>query len=292
MSAGKLILGTAQLGMPYGINNLAGKPNETEAHAILDVAWDAGIRLLDTAAAYGDAQTVIGQWHRRNAGRRFDVISKFSAEHGTAGPREAIEEMIGTLGVDHLWGLLHHRPGEFRAQPSMLHEMCELRDRQLVNHIGVSVYANEDAGTFSDVPQLDLIQLPFNLLDNWRQRGATITGAAGHGKIVHTRSVFLQGLLFKKPDSFPAALRPLQKHIARLEGIARDFGLDMGAMALGYALRQELVSGVLIGVDSAAQLKKNIADSAREIPNDALDAIDGVVVLETALLSPANWGRA
>ena len=42
----KLIIGTAQFGMPYGIANLKGQIDENEISKILDIAQDNNIYIL------------------------------------------------------------------------------------------------------------------------------------------------------------------------------------------------------------------------------------------------------
>ena len=53
ISSNKLILGTVQFGLDYGINNKLGKPNFKQSCEILSKAFDNGITTLDTAEAYG-----------------------------------------------------------------------------------------------------------------------------------------------------------------------------------------------------------------------------------------------
>ena len=57
----KIILGTAQLGMNYGITNKKGKLNFKESKDILNQAISFGIKTLDKAQNYGDAENLIGQ---------------------------------------------------------------------------------------------------------------------------------------------------------------------------------------------------------------------------------------
>ena len=49
----KMILGTAQFGMDYGIANVSGKPKKKEVFGIIDHAWEKGVRRFDTAPSYG-----------------------------------------------------------------------------------------------------------------------------------------------------------------------------------------------------------------------------------------------
>ena len=57
----RLVLGTVQLGMPYGIANRLGKPSQEVATSIVRTAWSKGIREFDTAQGYGDSETVLGK---------------------------------------------------------------------------------------------------------------------------------------------------------------------------------------------------------------------------------------
>ena len=67
MSIHKLILGTAQFGLNYGINNVIGKPTLDKANQILELAFEKGIRTLDTAGAYLDSHKVIVLVTNRNS---------------------------------------------------------------------------------------------------------------------------------------------------------------------------------------------------------------------------------
>ena len=62
----KLILGTVQFGLEYGINNLKGKPDKKTVFEILSYANNKGIKYLDTAELYGDAHNLIGEFHKSN----------------------------------------------------------------------------------------------------------------------------------------------------------------------------------------------------------------------------------
>jgi aryl-alcohol dehydrogenase-like predicted oxidoreductase len=60
MKLSKLCLGTAQLGLDYGVNNLTGKPRFEESRAIIQTALESGITAFDTAPAYGDSEEILG----------------------------------------------------------------------------------------------------------------------------------------------------------------------------------------------------------------------------------------
>ena len=56
----QLVLGTAQLGLDYGITNTNGKPKLTQSLEIIKQALDNDINIFDTARAYGDSEYILG----------------------------------------------------------------------------------------------------------------------------------------------------------------------------------------------------------------------------------------
>ena len=61
MNYSKLMLGTVQFGMDYGIANTSGKPDAATVKQILFEAFENGVNALDTAPEYGDSEEVIGK---------------------------------------------------------------------------------------------------------------------------------------------------------------------------------------------------------------------------------------
>jgi aryl-alcohol dehydrogenase-like predicted oxidoreductase len=111
------------------------------------------------------------------------------------------------------------------------------------------VYTNEEGIQASSDPNIDIVQLPFNLLDNLYQRNEVLQQLKAHGKEVHIRSVLLQGLLLMEEEAMPVKLRPLWKYIAALKEIAAEFKISLHQLALTYALQNNLIDRVLIGVE-------------------------------------------
>src|SRR3989338_7667478 len=77
MNISKMVLGTVQLGLDYGINNPRGKPSKNESLAMLARAHEQGIRVFDTAFGYGDAEEIIGEFiMTKKLGDQARIISK------------------------------------------------------------------------------------------------------------------------------------------------------------------------------------------------------------------------
>jgi aryl-alcohol dehydrogenase-like predicted oxidoreductase len=284
----KIILGTVQFGLNYGVNNLKGKPEINEIYKILNLAAEHGINVLDTADAYGDASDIIGSFHRKYD-HRFLINSKFRV-----GDQESLSDHVSNslevLGVDYLNVYFYHSYSDaILADQGSNHEFLGLKKLGKVKKIGLSVYDNDQFRWAVDNDHIDVIQLPFNLLDNYRQRGELLQYAKKMSKEIQVRSVFLQGLFFKPFEDYPEKLKPLIKYVKEIQDIASGCDLSVGELALAYTFSQSEIHNIIIGVDNKIQLENNIKDIRRHLPEDVKARIDEIHVLESELLYPYNW---
>jgi aryl-alcohol dehydrogenase-like predicted oxidoreductase len=285
----KIILGTVQFGLEYGINNHSGKPGIATVTSILDLAFENGIHLLDTAEAYGNSQEVIGEYHRRSS-RKFGIITKFSDKRNDLSDDliARVTQNMKILDVDFLSGYMFHSFRDFETYyDSFKDQLSELKKIGAVKKFGVSIYTNEEFAKLLAYPGIDFIQLPFNLLDNNSQRSELITKAKQAGIEIHTRSVFLQGLFFKK--DLPEKLKALAPYLGEIRRISSDHKISLEDLALNYVVQQSTVDRVLIGVDTPEQLKTNLASLKNRISTGAIDEIDRLRITETELLNPSTW---
>lgn len=289
--ANKLILGTVQFGLEYGINNRFGKPKEEEVSKILKLAYEEKIHLLDTAEAYGNSQEVIGNYHRANADR-FEIITKFSAGRADLSKdiKERVLQNLKTLQVNSLYGYMFHSFTDFeKYYPVYKNDIKQLKSDGLIKKFGVSIYTNSEFEKVLNVDGINLIQLPFNLLDNNFQRAHLISQAKSKGIEIHTRSAFLQGLFFKDADQLSGNLVSLKSYLNRIKIIAQQIHSDLKTLALNYCVAQKNIDFVLIGVDVVGQLTENIASINQSVDSSVYDQIDTLQVMETDMLNPSNW---
>ncbi len=287
----KIILGTVQLGLDYGINNHSGKPSKQRAFQILENAHNFGITKLDTAESYGNSEYIIGDFHKENPNKIFDVITKLAANSDLA-PKNFmrhIAESCNRLYVDRLYGYMFHNYKSFKDKEGLYEQLLLAKDKGLIKKAGISLYNNEELeDVLEHYNNFDLIQIPFNLLDNASKRQNVLEKAKEKNVEVHTRSVFLQGVFFKKIKSLPKKLEPLGTYLITLENIMLENDIDTQALALNYVLQKNYIDNVLIGVETPEQLVNNIkaCNNDNHIPHDIIDAI---IVKEKELLNPSNW---
>lgn len=289
LSVEQIVLGTVQLGMPYGINNQNGKPSQEQAFAILDEAWRRGVRELDTAAGYGDSETIIGSWEK-SRGHQFKIMSK-AAELNEKNFVEKIQQSCKNLGVETLEGFYFHKFSDFREM-SKSSLLSEVKTRGLIKNLAVSLYDIEDLRLAVSHPDVDVIQLPYNLLDRSEQKRNLLKDAKTKGKRIYARSVFLQGLFFMDTFKLPAGLTPLKENLNELHEISQRNDLSMDLLALNFVLQSSCVDKALIGVESLEQLTKNLnAILPSGIDVGVLETVNAMKVGQDHLLNPANWGN-
>ena len=286
MGAEKIILGTVQLGLPYGINNALGKPNLKNALNIFALAKEYSVQTLDTAEAYGNAIEVIGKFHMLDS-FRFQIISKFKYSRGQ-NIKLSVQNTLQTLQIDQLFAYLLHDADQL-AENEVKDNFNELKSSKLIYYAGVSIYTNKQFEQAILAEHIDVIQIPYNILDNHNLRGQLITEAKRKGKVIHVRSVFLQGLFFMKKENLPLKLIPLQKYLSGVQSLCDKFDISVEEVALNYVMANESIDGVLIGVESSNQLIKNLNAINTKIPDEIDDFINRIIVKETELLNPANW---
>lgn len=286
-----MILGTVQFGFDYGINNIKGKPTDDTIKDILDSAYLKGIRFLDTAEAYGDSQLRIGNYHS-NSSFKFNVITKFkSSVKGLPNKiEERVLENIRSLNVSNLYSYMFHSFEDFDRYFSQYRKaLIRLKDIGSIKKIGVSIYTNDEFEKVLTFDDIQLVQLPYNLFDNSRLRGNLLNKAKEKGVEVHTRSTFLQGLFFKEIHTFSNKIKPLTIYMKEIQRISNKYNILLGDLAINYALRNDMINKVLIGVDDVYQLRSNFKSVKRYIPEAAFVEIDNIEVKELELLNPSNW---
>ena len=286
----KLILGTVQFGLDYGVNNTTGKPSKVNIKSILDSAYNSGIQLLDTAEGYGDSQIKIGEYHN-NSTNKFKIITKFSsnAEGFSSNIIERVHNNLKILDIDKLYCYMFHSFDDFKKYfEKYRKDLLILKRDGIINNIGVSLYSNDELESVLKFNEITLVQLPFNLLDNNNKRGNIIKKAKAKGIEIHTRSAFLQGLFFKNTNEFSVKIKPLEPYLNLLNDLC-DEDYKMNDLALNYVCNQKNIDKVLIGVDNVQQLESNILSEKKYIKKELTNNIEVIDVKETKLLNPSNW---
>ena len=281
-----LALGTAQFGLAYGINNTVGQPSTDVVAAILAEAYTKGLHLLDTAAAYGNSETRLGELLENYPPATFQLITKLAAGADTA---RQLQEARRRLKQPELYGVLFHDFGGQQQHPRAWEALQAAKATGQVRRLGVSLYHPWQAEwLLAQQLPLDLVQVPFNVLD---QRFAPLLPElARRGVEVHGRSAFLQGLLLRQPAALPAFFAPLRPKLTQLHQLAAAHGIPISALLLLFAAHAPGISRAVIGVDSVENLRENLAAGQYAAAlTSFLPALRNLAETEDTYILPYTW---
>ncbi|GHA61400.1 aldo/keto reductase [Pontibacter akesuensis] len=285
----RLILGTAQFGLPYGISNSRGQIQAGEVAAILVAAAKAGITTLDTAAAYGNSENILASTFG-SVNETFQIISKCPPNKPELTIKHAFNESAQRLQVPKLYGYLLHSYASYTSNKKIIQELQELKADGLVEKIGISLYHPEEAEELiKDGAAIDIVQFPYSVFD--RRFEKVLPHLRQQGIETHVRSVYLQGLYFMSAENFNGSLKAAGPKIEQLQQLARSSSVPLPALLLGFALANPHISKVVIGVESLQTLKENITYSDIKIPPKLLEALQQFKEEDQNIILPYLWPK-
>ncbi|MBM3347996.1 MAG: aryl-alcohol dehydrogenase [Betaproteobacteria bacterium] len=286
----KLGLGTVQWGMDYGVSNQGGRTQVEMVSAILCEAPGRGVDVLDTAALYGDAESVLG----RNALARFRVITKtprFAASTITQGHALELDAVfhrsLERLSSPAVYGLLAHHADDLLAPggEKLWQAMSLLKDQGLVEKIGASIYDGDQVDALLERFRPDIVQAPLSVLDQRMLLNGQLERLHVRGVEVHTRSAFLQGLLLLPPDRIPVYFDPIAPLLKRWHAAVKEQGITPTQAALAFVRDVPYVDTVLIGVESVAQFRGCVLAFESAARFDAAE----LACNDPMFVNPVNW---
>ena len=281
----KIAIGTAQFGLDYGIANQNGKVSTSEIRLILDFAHENNINTLDTAKAYGNSETSIGRYLKQRP-HSWNIITKIN--DGDVSIVEQIQDSKEKLTVFPNIILAHS--ANLFVDPIFQSRLQEIKDRELIKSIGVSLYSEEEINQMLDSKiKPDVIQLPMNILDTRLYRSGVLSKLFDREIEIHVRSVFLQGLFYLSQDQLKSRFNDVVPYVNRLESIAAGNGLRLSELALLWLVSLEEISKVVIGVDNADQLKTHLIALEKKVDASIFEEVLSVHYENETIINPSLW---
>lgn len=286
----RLALGTAQFGFAYGIANKSGKVEIAEAAEILRLSTASGIDTLDTASAYGESEQtlgILGVEHWKVVTKLPELPPDVSIPEWVGA---AVEASLHRLKVSRLYAVLLHRPRQL-LEPrgaAIWQAMMRLRDRGVVQKVGVSVYSPEELGDLWQHFPVDIVQAPLSIVDRRMIRSGLLSRLHEGDVEVHARSVFLQGVLLMPRDERHAKFGTWDELWTRWDEWLEAERLTPLQASLAFALSHAEIARVIVGVDGLSQLREifTVANSERKITFPG-----HIESTDLSLVNPSHWGK-
>ena len=282
----KLVLGTAQFGMNYGVANKSGQVTVEEASRIIEAAQRIGIDTLDTAQAYGSSEEVIGRCLSKLRHKNFHVITKVSDR--CVDIDERVRQCHEKTSV---------RPKALLAHSSVLFSdtnfqtaIGQFRSQGHDIKIGVSLYSEKEINQVMRTQFLpEIVQVPLSILDSRLHHSGIIEEIKRRNIEVHARSIFLQGLLYLSLRDVSAQLPAAVPYLSYLAKVAGESGLTISEMSLLWVASLKSVDRILIGVDNCAQLFSHLNTLAKEVNPECYDRALSLKCEQESVLNPSLW---
>lgn len=267
----RLTLGTVAFGMDYGISNAHQQPGASESFAVMTEALDAGINSLDTARAYGNAEELVGDFFASEKAYKDIVITtkfRISKEHLGHKDRlfrevfDSVRQSLRTLKLSRIPFCLFHMPEDLEVEciGNILPQLLgDLKDEGLIDVPGVSVYHPDQATWWVNVPEVQALQVPMNIMDHRLVKKGLLKQLAAANKALFVRSIFLQGLFFMDPAQLKGNLVPAAPYLVRLQQMAEKAGMSIAQLAFSYIRDIAEVTSIVFGAVTREQVKQNIA---------------------------------
>lgn len=299
----KITLGTVQLGMNYGINNADGQPSEKIAEQVLSAAIDGGITTFDTSSDYGTSEKVVGNFFRNRTDDKL-IVTKFGVGCWESGltekdiekkVREQVENSLENLGYNKLPLLLAHDEKDVQCYgKTLINVLKRLQNENLVDKLGASLNHFSYVNKVIESEVFEAVQLPLNMMDVKNSTSNEIKNLSKKNLAVFIRSVFLQGLFFRDPDTLPnGVLQGAKEPLRKIRKIAEEENMSIAGLAISYIRDLQGVSSLVMGAEKPEQVKENIelinvkkiSDTARE------KIISAFYNIDERVLQPWLWNK-
>ena len=278
--------------------------NETQAFALMDRAFDAGINVFDTADAYGGgrSETWIGRWLKARGSRVRDQLVLGSKVFNAVGPGpndrglsrvhilRQIDASLSRLQTDRIDLFLIHEPDPDTPLEETLAALDDCVRAGKVLYVGASnieAWRLARALAISErrcLVRFEWVQNACSLLDRAAERemfplfadagvgfmafsplaGGWLTGKYGRGRPYPAGS-----RMTLRPEPYRALEREeVYRALEALAEQARVRGVEMSALALAWVLHQPLVDSAVIGPRRPEHIEAALAALTIKVTDD------------------------
>ena len=284
----KIIIGTAQFGLNYGIANSLGKMKTNEIKKIIKYAKTNHIKNIDTAHAYGDSEQRLGNVGIKN----FNVIVKLPATNPTQPydqwVKKSIHSSFKKLKINKADTVLVHN-AKFLLNPKMgkkiYEELKKFKNKNIIKNIGVSIYSISDLKNIIKKFPMDVMLISLNIFDQRILNKKIINTLKRKNIKIYTRSTFLQGLLLMPKNKLPAKFNRWEKKFDMWFKELKNKKVSAYDACLDFVLKNKDIDKILIGIDDFKQFKEIFKDKPKININYKKFNSNKI----NKLINPAKW---
>ena len=287
----QLALGTVQFGLDYGVANTDGKMDTTTMTSILQQAWAKGIDTLDTAISYGESEKRLGMTNVED----WRIVTKLpeipnECTYINTWILNQVQKSLLRLRVTRISALLLHRPDQLLESNGVeiWKALQDLKQKNIVEKIGFSVYDCNQLDALWDSFQPDIIQMPYNLLDQRFMISGWMKKMNDAGVEIHVRSIFLQGLLLMSKSDRPEKFNHWKEIWEVLDAWLLEYDITAVEAAIGFAMDNPYIDKIVVGVDNIQQLEEILSITLK---SKVVHPPKSLNISDVRLINPSQWNK-
>jgi len=301
----EISFGTVSLGLPYGIGSGSEKdpPDEKSAISLLHLAKDKEINFYDTAAVYGTSEAIIGKAFRE-CREKVIICTKPDHVYEDLNTRRlpsdkqitdrlelSLTQSLKKLNTDYIDVYMSHDGGEdIIGNDTVISFFSKQKRAGKIRATGISVYSVEESNKAVESGVWDVIQLPFNLLDQSHLPAIRFAAEKGIGIVV--RSVLCKGVLTDKGSTLHPALRGVQEHRLKYSSLFHAHAETLPQLAVKFALSTAGISSVLVGIDKPAYLTEALSViDGNPLSEKYLQEAEKLAYPDSSFINLLHWGK-
>ena len=284
----KIILGSANFDQIYGIKKNFIKKSEIKK--LFDLALKNEIKIIDTSPTYKESEKIIGLLNNK----RFKIISKISKPPKNI-KRENIKKWLKqnvmislkNLKIKKFECLLLHNANSLLCKngDEIYKGIRNMKINGFTSKIGVSIYDFNILDKILKKFKFNLIQAPFNILDQRLVEEGWLKKLKKRKIEVHARSIFLQGILLLKHNQLPKKLIKLSKKLMVWENWLKKNKFSSLQVCLSFVLNQHQLDGIVVGCNNTNQLNQIL--KLKQIKNNF--SLPNLNIKDKKLIDPRKW---
>lgn len=299
----EIAFGGVEIGLPYGINahSRDDMPTDEEAITLLREAEENGINFFDTARLYGRCEELMG---KAFADIRSNVVLCTKCAHlydakNQLLPEEILKKTIDdslrqslkALKTDYIdIYMVHNATMEILDLHCIADIFAEYRRKGIIVATGISTYTVNETKKAIESGAWDVIQLPFNLMD--QSHAALFPLARQNGVAIVVRSVLLKGVLTDKGRNLHPALKAVEQHRQAYCNLLNEQVPALPDLAVRFVLSYSEVGSALVGMEKHEYLQKALSIAGGSyLDQDTFLCAKQLAFPEPEMLDLAKWDK-
>ncbi|HOK55952.1 MAG TPA: aldo/keto reductase [bacterium] len=293
-----MAIGAWQIGGQWG------NYDKKEVEKIIDSAIENGVNFIDTAEAYGESESVLGEILKgkrdkfviatKIGGNHFDY--KTVKEHLTGSLKRLKTDFVDLYQVHwpkmkHLW---HKEDMNEKDYYDIADSMTKLQKEGLIRYAGVSNFRKKHLLNFPEEIFSSVIvsnQVPYSLLWRCYDIDGTTNFCIKNKIDFLAYSPLAEGLLtgrFKDRSEIVENVRKANvlfnepvyskalKVVEEIEKIAKELDMTIAQISINWCISKNYIASALVGMRKAKHFEENIKAFGKNLPEEIIEKLDNI----------------